>query len=437
MSSGKLAGIIVACTIAIVVTIVLVAGSPPPPPPPPPPPTPASFSVSGLGIHPREISTGEEITMRVLVRNEGDVAGSYQVVFKIDSRTVATRDIQVAGGSSQTVDTTAAVHLGPGEYSADVNGLSGSFSVRREPEPVAMNVRIDYIAIKDAMGRVRHGEDPLYGYIQLIAVVSDGKNEPQAWYIPQQAPGGLEGYRLPDYGRMQLDEKVYRADSVGDYLRVSVLAYSIGSRQKLVSDADVLAMLGSLVGMPEMRIFQELVKLIPVEDVRVGGYERAWTSGEGYGIGHHEVWCRDKDGRENLLLGFSIWSDSEPPPLRVPSTVPGLPESQTLRDNMPPDTWSGSSVSYRRALMEGETVTGTLELTGYYSSNDWDSRCCLRIYDPEGNEVYSWCGRFGMGGLRHDFSFTAKRSGVHAIRVRHLSWWSRQLEMVVSPYGWR
>ena len=327
--------------------------------------------------------------------------------------------------------------------SGNSDGLPPSHSTPSEtpsethsPSP-PLNLRIDYIGVKDAMGDDDYGEDFLYGEIQLVIVITDGKSEPQTCYIPQETPQGLEGYTIPDFSKIEISQKIYHTASAGDYLKLSVIAYDVDSKTKLMTDAAILELLGTIAGMPETRIFKELVSLLPVENDLVGEYEATWYPDENYGIGQHEVSCLDKSANKNFFVGFSIWSDKEPPLLPPPSTLPGVPENQTLKCTMPPNTLTGLYVEYRRPLQAGEKVTGSLRLTGYYHPPDWDSTCCFWVYDPDGNEVYKWCEDFKEDGLSHEFSFTASYNGVYVIKVGHCSFYSRELHIEVSPYGWQ
>jgi hypothetical protein len=438
MSRNKLAGIIVACTIAIIVTILITH-----------PPNgkngnatnesrPAHFVISDLRIDPAEISADEKTTISVRVTNDGDLPGDYQIVFKIDNATVKIVDGHLANGGAENITWATAVGYSPGSHSVDVNGLvSGTFTVEATHNLVPINARIDYFAIGDAMGEDDYGGDPLYGQIQLIIVVSDGKNEPQTCYIPQETPRGLAGYTIPDYSEIQEDQRVYHVDSAGDYLKVSILAYDLDSKDNLVTAAKVLELLGTLVGVPETKVFEALVSLLPVEDDLVGGCEEVWYSDEDYGIGQHELSCLDKFADANLFVGLSIWSDEEPSLLPVPPTLPGVAENQTSKYHMSPNIVTGSYVQYRRVLQAGEKITGSLQLTGYYPYSDADPTCCFWIYDPDGNEVYRWCEDFKSNGLHHDFSYTANRDGVYVIKVGHGSLYARDLDMVISPYGWQ
>ena len=113
------------------------------------------------------------------------------------------------------------------------------------------------------------------------------------------------------------------------------------------------------------------------------------------------------------------------------------PTTQEINCTMPPGAISTSTVSYASSLSEGEHVTGFIRLTGTCPSIDWDSTCCFKIFDPYANTVYKWCGDFGEGGLRHDFSFTTSRSGEYILQVQHGSSYQRKLQIEIQPAGWR
>jgi hypothetical protein len=74
-----------------------------------------------------EAEAGEEVTISVLVLNSGDLTGGYVVTLKVDNDVVATREITLAGGSSELVS--FAVLRDAGTYQFEINGVTGSFVV--------------------------------------------------------------------------------------------------------------------------------------------------------------------------------------------------------------------------------------------------------------------------------------------------------------------
>jgi hypothetical protein len=109
--------------------------TPPEPTPTPSEPTPtpipaqAAFSVSSLSILPSEVLVGETVTISVSVTNTGGQSDTYKVNLKIDGAVVATKELTVAAGKSESVSFTTSKDAA-GIYSVDVNGLTGSFTVK-------------------------------------------------------------------------------------------------------------------------------------------------------------------------------------------------------------------------------------------------------------------------------------------------------------------
>jgi len=95
-----------------------------------PPTASAVFTLSSLSISPAEVNIGEMVTISVSVANTGDLAGSYEVIFRIDDVVIATKDVTLDGGASQKVTFTTTKNVA-GTYAISVNGLTGSFVVKK------------------------------------------------------------------------------------------------------------------------------------------------------------------------------------------------------------------------------------------------------------------------------------------------------------------
>jgi len=101
---------------------------------PEPEPTPASFRTSNLTVTPDEVGIGEEVKISVLVRNSGDLSGSYILELKINSEVAETKEISLAGHGSITVPFTV-TREDAGLFEVSINGLTDSFIVTA-PEPL-------------------------------------------------------------------------------------------------------------------------------------------------------------------------------------------------------------------------------------------------------------------------------------------------------------
>jgi len=91
---------------------------------------------SSLVISPDEVNSGESIEISVSVTNTGGVAGNYEVVLKINRVVEATKEGTLGAGATQKVSfrvtkDIAEPYVAYKTYVVDVNGLTGSFVVKR------------------------------------------------------------------------------------------------------------------------------------------------------------------------------------------------------------------------------------------------------------------------------------------------------------------
>ncbi len=100
---------------------------------------PADFTIGSLVISPIEVDVGKSVNIGVLVNNTGDLSDNYEVTLKIDNVVIATKEVTVAGGTSQQVTFTRYADTA-GTYSVDVNGLTGTFTVEEKEEEVVTPV---------------------------------------------------------------------------------------------------------------------------------------------------------------------------------------------------------------------------------------------------------------------------------------------------------
>jgi len=114
---------------------------------------PADLVVSGLTISPTQVDAGQAVSISVQVANKGDLAGSYKLTLKINNTAVDTRDISVAGGTTQTVYFTSTQSTG-GTYNVDVNGLTGTFTVKPVVVPTPAAFTTSGLSISPAEAEV-------------------------------------------------------------------------------------------------------------------------------------------------------------------------------------------------------------------------------------------------------------------------------------------
>ena len=89
----------------------------------------AVFRISEFDISPGEADIGQTVTIRALVTNSGNLEGTYQVILEIDNKVVETQGVTLAGGASDIVTFKISENIAD-IYSVNINGLSGSFTVK-------------------------------------------------------------------------------------------------------------------------------------------------------------------------------------------------------------------------------------------------------------------------------------------------------------------
>ena len=99
---------------------------------------PAAFTASDLAITPTEVDIAQSVTIGVTIKNTGDLSGSYDVTLKINNVVVSTKKLTIAGHAADKV-TFITIQGIPGSYAVNVNGLSGTFTVKPAPtEPIVV-----------------------------------------------------------------------------------------------------------------------------------------------------------------------------------------------------------------------------------------------------------------------------------------------------------
>jgi hypothetical protein len=98
------------------------------------PKAPAAFITNNLEIHPVEVTIGESVIISILVSNNGDLAGSYEVSLLIDGSVFQTKEITLNGGEMQEASFQVTADTA-GEFKVTIDGLSGSYDVKTSPSP--------------------------------------------------------------------------------------------------------------------------------------------------------------------------------------------------------------------------------------------------------------------------------------------------------------
>ena len=109
-------------------------------------PKPAEFILTDLTIAPIEAEMFEPILITVNVTNIGDELGSYMANLTINNVLEENQTVLVLGRNSTLVEFTVIEEV-EGNYTVEVNGLSGSFNVK-VPPPTASNIVLSNLVVK-------------------------------------------------------------------------------------------------------------------------------------------------------------------------------------------------------------------------------------------------------------------------------------------------
>jgi hypothetical protein len=175
------------------------------------------------------------------------------------------------------------------------------------PTTPAIQVTLDYFGIKDTH------QPSVYvapNKIQLYVVADDGKTKIEFSY-PFSGEGiPMEYFQLEDLGQ----QTIFHTSSVGDYLTISVLAYSCADKEATLSLGIALQAFEPSMG-PLLDFYEKL----PQSKDLIGWYEHTWYATDEWGIkqGKYEA-----EGEGDLRLWFRIWSNREPTLISKPLFIP-------------------------------------------------------------------------------------------------------------------
>ena len=98
---------------------------------------PAEFTVSNLTISPAQVDIAQSVTVSADIANSGDLAGSYEVILKVNNEVESTEKLKMAGRAAEKVTFTV-IKGAVGSYTVDINGQTGTFTVKSMAAPVTI-----------------------------------------------------------------------------------------------------------------------------------------------------------------------------------------------------------------------------------------------------------------------------------------------------------
>ena len=101
-------------------------------------PAPAKFEVSNLTVNPFQIQLNQEVSINIDVANIGGKSGDYSLELKVDGTVKSTTQVNVAAGTSQTVNFTITGDTA-GKHQVEIANLISKFEVVKAAEPFKIN----------------------------------------------------------------------------------------------------------------------------------------------------------------------------------------------------------------------------------------------------------------------------------------------------------
>ena len=95
----------------------------------------ASFSVGNLTISPTTVQAGKPVVITFTVSNIGDAAGSFIAELKINAVHEDAQEVTLSAGESKTANFSV-TRQDPGTYTAQIDTLSGTFTVAKQASAV-------------------------------------------------------------------------------------------------------------------------------------------------------------------------------------------------------------------------------------------------------------------------------------------------------------
>jgi len=319
MRKIRIAGVLLVT--ALILLVACVPASLPPPavasPEEPVPPAEAASSKEATPTpYPTESSAPTPTVPEAPSNLTGDTASqnSYTLYWTDNSDNEEGFRIYRNDNSVATVDTNVATYqdtdLEPStayQYAVRAYESQASTHTASMPNP-PLNLTIHYIGVISA-----HDQEDIWdpdGEIQLLVLVTDGRET-----LEVAIPIDGTGFDMGDFETQKINQRVFHTSSAGDYLKVSIVAYDIDSKEETLDYLSILEAFGVSGATP----LKELYSLLPQEDDRIGYYESTRYAEEDWGIGQYSA-----EGIEDLRVWFSIWPDIEPESISKPSLLPDV-----------------------------------------------------------------------------------------------------------------
>ena len=170
-----------------------------------------------------------------------------------------------------------------------------------------LTVALDYFGIKSTHQLTAN----VPGAIQLLAIVEDGNTVKQFSFPSSKAGAVVKDFALQDL-KSQI---IFQTYTPGDYLKLSVLAYSCADKDTALTVLDAFKTYD-----PHQGTAVKFYNSLPQSKQLIGYYERIWSPAENLGASKNIY----QETAGDLCLWFRIWSTTGFPVMSKPKFIPNV-----------------------------------------------------------------------------------------------------------------
>jgi len=326
-------------------------------------PAPAKFTVTNLTIDPPVTNVTDAVEISANVTNVGALQGNQTVNLEINNATVGTENVTLNGGASQLVQFTE-IEMIPGNYTVQVNDLTGMFLVNPAP-PGSSKIILSNLNFNPYEAWPNQP-------VNVTATAENPTKQASSLYITVTVDGAVEQGRFIQMNASTIEtvEFTVNATKMGYN---SVKLNTLGGEYSIVKTGyHTLIINRSGSGS----------KSLPFSINNVGGYGTPFS--ELLPVGQYTVTCPNPFNVGTGVLAFASWSNGETSPVvtftlntevvlvATYNLVSGYASCPSLF------TWNGTGYSY----VTDVSNAGWLGYTGYMTTsgtivniggNPWDN----------------------------------------------------------------
>lgn len=301
--------------------------------------------------------------------------------------------ILLTGCNCTTTQQQQSTSTPPVSTSSDPAPTPDATEPEQTPKP-PITVDLDYFGIKST----HRGNEPVPPKIQLYVVVDDGKTKRASSFPPNNQGMAMDDFHLED---LTETGEIFRTSEIGDYLKISVLAYSSEDVETKLAMWKMIEAFNPSIGGTLKQLYEQL----PKKQILIGYYDYTWYPQDNWGISPGKY---ESIGTGDLKLWFRIWSETETNAISKPVF---LPDVQILKVSIPsqvkkiPDNliMIPAEYMYRHSLtvMNNESMDIQIDWRVHSSAKgkDFDQGSTIIVAGDQANIVDSYFYKNAPGNV--------------------------------------